>query len=106
METISVDQVEDLDLSDENTHLVDVLSEDYFEEKHIPRAINIPLDQVASRALEEFDKDGEIVLYCKDEECSASPKTAKKLEKLGFENVKDFEGGLAEWESTGHEIES
>jgi rhodanese-related sulfurtransferase len=106
METVSADYVENMDLSDENTHLVDVLSEDHFEEKHIPGSVNIPLDQVATRALDEFDKDTEIVVYCKDEECGASPKAAEKLEKLGFEKVKDFEGGLAEWKNSGHEVES
>lgn len=106
METVDADYVQNLDLSDKNTHLVDVLSEEHFDEKSLPGAVNIPLDQVATRALDEFDKNEEIVVYCKDEECSASSKAAEKLEKLGFENVKDFEGGLAEWENSGIEVES
>jgi rhodanese-related sulfurtransferase len=74
--------------------------------KHIPGAINISLDPVASRASVKFDIDEEIVVYCKYKACGASPKEAKKLEKLGFENVYYCEGGLAEWENTGHKVES
>ena len=106
METVSSDYVEDLDLTEGNTHLVDVLSEEHFEEGHIPGAKNIPLEGIAKEALDRLDKEDKIVLYCKDEECQASPKAAKKLEKLGFENIKDFEGGLAEWKEAGNEVES
>lgn len=101
METVSADYLEEFD-----GHLVDVLSKEYFEEEHIPGAINIPLDRIASEALERFDKDEEIVVYCKDQECGASPKAAEKLEKLGFKNVKDFEGGLKAWKDAGNETQS
>jgi rhodanese-related sulfurtransferase len=101
METVSAEYVEE-----SNGTLIDVLSEEHFEEEHIPGAINIPLDRIASEAIEKFDKDEEIVVYCKDEDCGASPKAAEKLEKLGFRNVKDFEGGLKTWKEAGNEIQS
>jgi rhodanese-related sulfurtransferase len=105
METITVDQLEEMKAS-ENFKLVDVLGESHYDKGHIPGAENIPLNKIAETALEEIDKDEEIVVYCKDEECQASPKAAEKLEKLGYENVKDFEGGLKAWEEAGKSVES
>ena len=41
-----------------------------------------------------FDKEIEIIVYCASESFGASEKAVEKLEKLGFENVKDFKAGL------------
>ncbi len=101
MKKISTEQLESM-REDHEVNLVDVLSEEHYEDEHIEGAINIPLDEIASKAIERFDKDEEIVVYCKDTECSASPKAAKKLEKLGFENVKDYEVGLKGWKEAGN----
>ena len=106
METLSTEELAELKNSGEDFVLIDVLGEDHYEDGHIPGAVNIPLDQIASRALEEFDKDQEIVVYCKSESCQASPKAAQKLEKLGFENVKDYEVGLKGWEEAGNPVEA
>jgi rhodanese-related sulfurtransferase len=106
METITVDELEQMKDSGSDFRLVDVLGEEHYENGHIPGAENIPLNQVAETALEEIGKDEEIVVYCKDEDCQASPKAAEKLEKLGYENVKDFEGGLKAWEEAGNSVES
>ncbi|MDY6769783.1 MAG: rhodanese-like domain-containing protein [Candidatus Nanohaloarchaea archaeon] len=77
--------------------LVNVLSPEQFEEEHIPGSINIPLDQVEQEFPERFDRDEDIVVYCASESCQASPKAAEKLESMGFTNVADYEGGLADW---------
>lgn len=105
VETISTGELEQKMENDGDFVLVDVLGEDHFEQEHLPGAVNIPLDQVGSEARERFDEDQEIVVYCKDEECSASPKAAEKLEALGFENVLDFEAGIEGWKQAGNEVE-
>ncbi|MBC5792758.1 MAG: rhodanese-like domain-containing protein [Nanohaloarchaea archaeon] len=101
MEKLTTEQLESM-REQKEVNLVDVLSEEHFENEHIEGAINIPLDEIGSKALEKFDKDEEIVVYCKDTECSASPKAAKKLEKLGFQNIKDYEVGLKGWKEAGN----
>lgn len=106
METVSTEELVELKNSGEDFVLVDVLGEDHYQEEHIPGALNIPLDQIAVKALEEFDKDQEIIVYCASESCGASPKAAQKLEKLGFENVKDYETGVKGWKEAGHEVEA
>ena len=83
-------------------YLVNVLPPNAYEAKHIPGSVNVPLqddsfltriDRIVS------DKDAEVVVYCANAECDASPKAAKKLEHAGFKNVYDFEGGVQEWEA-------
>ena len=86
--------------------LIDVLKPESFEKGHIPGAINIPLKKVASEAKKRFDKDQEIIVYCSDEECSASPAAGKKLEDIGFSNVTHFKGGKKEWQEAGYQMES
>ena len=47
-----------------------------------------------------------IVVYCANKICQASPKAAINLERAGFTDVTDFEGGMAEWKEAGYEVES
>ncbi len=105
MDTISTEELKKKLDSSENFELVHVLSEREFRKEHIPGSVNIPLGEIGMRR-EELDKDEEIIVYCKNFECEASPKAAKKLEKLGFEKVIDYEGGIEDWKAKGHPVES
>jgi len=105
METITTEELkEKLDDGDDFI-LVNVLSEEQFRKEHIPNSINIPLGEIGRRR-DELDPNKEIIVYCKNFECEASPKAAKKLEKLGFEDVVDYEGGIEEWKKQDHPIET
>jgi rhodanese-related sulfurtransferase len=86
--------------------LIEVLEPDAFREKHIKGAINIPLGRIGREARDRFDPEEEIVVYCADKACTASPKAAEKLENLGFKNVYDYEGGKADWDRAGYPMES
>jgi rhodanese-related sulfurtransferase len=86
--------------------LIEVLSEEDYEKAHIQGAINIPLKTVGSEVKDRFSQDQEIVVYCADENCQASPKAAQKLESLGFNNIKDYEGGKKDWMDAGYPIET
>lgn len=98
VDTISRDALkEKLDRGDDFT-LVNVLAAEQFEQAHIPGSINIPLDELGEEAPDRFDEDDEIVVYCASHSCQASPKAAKKLESMGFTNVTDYEGGVADWQ--------
>ena len=78
--------------------LVNVLAPEYFNQVHIPNSLNVPVDDLEGRALELWENDDDIVVYCSSLTCGASPRAARILEELGFTNVADFEGGLADWE--------
>ncbi len=52
-------------LHDSSLTIVDVLPQASFVEEHIPGALNLPLEQVASRARELLpDFNAEIAVYC------------------------------------------
>ncbi len=50
-------------------------------------------------------KSAEIVVYCGGPKCPRSRMAADKLVKLGFENVRAYEGGLEEWRGAGLAID-
>ncbi len=105
MKTISAEELKDkMERGDEFT-LVNVLSEKQFRKEHIPNSINIPLGEIGRRQ-DELDPKEEIIVYCKNFECEASPKAAKKLEKLGFEEIVDYEGGIEDWKRKGYPVET
>lgn len=106
METITRDELKEKLDSNEDLHLVNVLSRENFEEQHIPGSINIPMDQLEDEARDRFDEDDEIVVYCASESCQASPKAAKLLANMGFDNVKDYEGGMKDWADAGLDVAS
>lgn len=78
--------------------VVDTLAPDLFNKSHITGAINIPLNQIEAKAPQKLSKNDEIVVYCGSKDCDMSTQAYTKLEKLGFKNVWEFEGGLQEWQ--------
>lgn len=106
MEKITTEELQEMKEDEKDLVIVDVLGPEMFEEQHIPGAINIPFENIAEKALEKLDKDQRIVLYCKNKACTASPRAAEKLDKLGFEKVYDYEKGLEAWKKAGKEVES
>ena len=75
--------------------IVDVRTEEEFDEGHIPGAILIPGAEIERCAeAERLDKDRQILLYCRTGRRSAA--AARKMAELGYTNVKDF-GGIVTW---------
>jgi rhodanese-related sulfurtransferase len=80
---------------DENVVLINVLSEEEFEEAHIPRSINVPLgrDDFVDRVVEiAGDKNRPIVVHGATFKCPASTAAAQRLEDGGLTDVYDLEG--------------
>ena len=75
--------------------LVDVRSEDEYDEAHIEGAVLIPLDTLAERAGAELpDLDAAVLVYCRSGVRSA--KAAETLAGLGYTKVYDI-GGINDW---------
>jgi len=104
MKTITTQELQNK-LEKDKIHLVEVLDEEKFKKEHIKGAVNIPLNRIVTEAKDKFNEEDEIVVYCTDENCSASPTAAKKLNKKGFENVYDYEGGKKAWKDAGLPME-
>ena len=86
----------------ENVVLVETLGPAHYEDAHLPGAINIPhtrVDDLAARPLP--DKAAPIVVYCSNKACQNSPRAARRLEALGYENVCDYAEGKQAWISAG-----
>jgi len=85
--------------------LIDVLLPESYQREHLPDAVNIPLYKIDEETTTHLPRDKEIVVYCGSFECTASPAAARRLEELGFTNVIDYEGGLADWREAGYPVE-
>lgn len=82
--------------------VIEALPASYYEDAHLPGAINLPHDQVddlAPRLLP--DKQTEIVVYCSNDACQNSTIAATRLTELGYVNVFDYDDGKQDWIEAG-----
>jgi len=87
--------------------VVEALPAMYFEKEHIPGAININHDEIDAKAPELLpDKDAAIVTYCASLSCQNSEAAARRLEALGYTNVREYAEGKADWTAAGLPTES
>lgn len=100
---ISAEKLQKLQAGKGDLVVVDVLGAKSYVKNHIKGAINIPRSKVTEVAKEGkvLKKDQQIVLYCASKSCKASTKAAEDLVELGYTNVYDYEGGIAEWTEAG-----
>lgn len=82
--------------------LVMVLNEWAFNAKHIPGSLNVTSP---AEAADQLEKDDEIVIYCSDDRCIASKIAFDQLSEAGYENVRRYAGGIADWEDHGLPLE-
>lgn len=80
---ISCNQMREL----ENALLVDVRTKSEYEEAHLDKAQNIPLDNLEKEA-SNLDKNKPIIVYCKSG--IRSHQAALKLQTLGFKSIYDL----------------
>jgi len=79
-----------------NVILVDVRTQEEYNEKHIDGAILIPNETITdSQPAELPDKDADILVYCRSGKRSSE--AAKKLADMGYTNVYNMLGGINEW---------
>ena len=79
---------------DDSIILLDVRTQEEFDEGHIPGAVCLPSEDISADLPLPFDKDAEILVYCRSGRRSAE--AAEKLADMGYENVADF-GGIIDW---------
>ena len=74
--------------------LLDVRTQEEFDEGHIPGAVCLPNEDILPDLPLPFENDAEILVYCRSGRRSAE--AAEKLTDMGYTNVADF-GGLQDW---------
>ena len=88
------DQLKD----DANAVILDVRTEDEFNEGIIPGAINIDIykGQGFIYSIEELDKSKNYYVYCRSG--GRSGQACSIMRELGFENAYNLLGGIMNWE--------
>ena len=75
--------------------ILDVRTQEEYDEGHIPGAIVISHEEIAEKAEEVLtDKDQLILVYCRSGRRSKI--AAEALAELGYTNIKEF-GGIIDW---------
>src|SRR3989338_11573929 len=68
------DLVKMIEPGEKHPILINTLSKEDFEKKHIPGSINIPAAQIAQKAPQLFSKHDWLVVYCANSQCTQSQK--------------------------------
>jgi rhodanese-related sulfurtransferase len=75
--------------------ILDVRTQEEYDEKHIPGAVLIPHTENEARAVRELpNKDQLILVYCRSG--NRSKTASEALEKLGYTRIREF-GGINDW---------
>jgi rhodanese-related sulfurtransferase len=99
---IGILEAEDLFIGG-NAVFLDSRAEEKYAEGHVEGAVNIPFEG-AEQIVEEqlaFPHTTTLVVYCDGNECQSSVMLAKVLAEFGFEDIRVFFGGWAEWLTAG-----
>ena len=81
--------------SEEGYIILDVRTQEEYDEGHIPGAIVISHAEIAEKAEDVLtDKEQLILVYCRSGR--RSKLAAEALVELGYTNIKDF-GGIIDW---------
>lgn len=78
---------------------VDAREPAFFEEGHIPQAINLPREEISlAKTIGALaDKSRPVIVYCSEEDCEDGKIVAKGLLALGHSKVSVYAGGWEEW---------
>jgi rhodanese-related sulfurtransferase len=86
--------------------LVEALPEKYYQDGHLPHAIQLNHDEVQTQAGTRLPaKDAFIVVYCANTPCQNSRMAAQTLADMGYSNVAEYEEGKQDWIDAGLPIE-
>ena len=92
---ITVQEAKNLMATEEGYIILDVRTQEEFDEGHIPGAIVISHEEIEEKAEGVLtDKDQLILVYCRSGR--RSKLAAEALVALGYTNIKEF-GGIIDW---------
>ena len=92
---ITAEEAKQIMDTEEGYIILDVRTQEEYDEGHIPGAIVISHEEIAEKAEEVLtDKDQLILVYCRSGRRSKI--AAEALAELGYTNTKEF-GGIIDW---------
>jgi rhodanese-related sulfurtransferase len=87
-----------------NLKLIDVRETQEYEKAHIDGTVSLPVSSFKQNYQDVLqDKDEEIILICRSG--GRSMAMALYLEKQGFSNLTNFEGGVLSWREENYKVE-
>lgn len=90
------------------TLIVDAMPGNFYQQRHIKGAVNMPMaifDFVYLMSFSEENKDKKILVYGHTISRPYDLEIADKLLMRGYRNVKVLDGGLHAWEANGYPVE-
>lgn len=96
--TISPVQLSEL-LANSNAHLIDVREYREWSGGHIEGSRSLPLDQLRADPEGELPKDGLLIFICA--KGARSLTAAKLVDRLGYQNIYNVDGGTVAWARAG-----
>ena len=92
-------------VAQDRAQLVEVLPASEYKREHLPRAVNIPLQNMTAATTKSLRKDQAVIAYSADYKCDVSARAACRLEGMGFQEVYRYTPGKADWLAAGLETE-
>lgn len=98
---ISMEEAAKLMESESDYMILDVRTQEEYDEGHIPGAVLVENDSIGTEEIPELpDKNQKIFVYCRSG--NRSRQAAEKLVKLGYTDIVEI-GGIRDWKG---EVES
>ena len=89
-------------LTEGTVTLVDALPQSYYDQQHLPGAVNlVEGDVIALAPTLLADKTRTVVTYCSNASCGNSKSVANLLVRLGYGDVRTYRDGIQDWVEAG-----
>ncbi len=107
MQSISAKDLKKKLEAGETLEIVDLQDPHEYEHRHIPGAMNVPIDETCKEECAKLvkEKDTPIVVCGEFDEIGKAEKASGILVGLGCKNVSILKGGLMGWMEAGFQVE-
>jgi hydroxyacylglutathione hydrolase len=99
---LSVQELRELQESDADIQILDVRTEQEWQQGRIPGAQHIPVNELEERA-EELDRDRPLAVYCGSGYRASI--AVSLLRRFGFADVANVPGSMSGWKGAGYPVE-
>jgi rhodanese-related sulfurtransferase len=89
-------------LREQGAFILDVRTQEEWDDTHVPGAVLIPLDELPNR-LSEVPPDQQVVVMCRSGNRSKAGREI--LANAGYEQVTSMAGGINQWTAAGYPTE-
>jgi len=102
VKNISAKQAKELIDKEKDVFILDVRTQEEYNEAHIKGANLIPIQELEAN-INKIPKDKKVIVHCAKGKRSA--KACEILKDKGLKELYNVEGGINQWKSEGHPVE-